>query len=105
MKNGEWSSYCWREVMKTILPFSWQSSVTWGPTVDDPPPIDPNLGVENGWPVGYFAETTGVFAGEPFERANQGVALTHDLTVVTGNIKGFSRVPSLKLEDWSANGS
>lgn len=36
------------------------------------PAIDPMLGVENGWPVGYFAGTLGMFADEPFERPAQG---------------------------------
>jgi hypothetical protein len=34
--------------------------------------IDPMLGVENGWPVGYFPSTLGMFADEPFERSAQG---------------------------------
>ncbi|WP_027949534.1 type II toxin-antitoxin system VapC family toxin [Haliea salexigens] len=29
-------------------------------------------------------------------------ALTHDLTVVTGNVGEFSRVPGLKIENWLA---
>lgn len=40
--------------------------------IDTRPPIDPMLGVENGYPVGYFAETAGAFADEPFERPPQG---------------------------------
>ncbi len=40
--------------------------------IDARPPIDPMLGVENGYPVGYFAETAGALADEPFERAPQG---------------------------------
>ena len=42
------------------------------------PNIDPMLGVENGWPVGYFASTAGMFANEPFERDDQGVAEERD---------------------------
>ena len=34
--------------------------------------IDPMLGVENGYPIGYFAETAGALAGEEFEREPQG---------------------------------
>jgi tRNA(fMet)-specific endonuclease VapC len=30
-----------------------------------------------------------------------GVALTHGLTVVTGNTSEFARVPGLQVEDWS----
>ena len=29
------------------------------------------------------------------------IALTHDLTMVTGNIRHFSRVPGLRIERWS----
>lgn len=36
------------------------------------PNVDPMLGVENGWPVGYFSSTAGMFADEPFERPSQG---------------------------------
>ena len=35
-------------------------------------PIDPNLGIENGYPVGYFAQTAGALTDEPFEREPQG---------------------------------
>jgi len=28
------------------------------------------------------------------------IALTHDLTVVTGNVRHFSRVPGLRVENW-----
>ncbi len=35
-------------------------------------PIDPMLGVDNGYPVGYFAETAGALAGEDFDRPDQG---------------------------------
>ena len=28
------------------------------------------------------------------------IALTHNLTVVTGNVRHFSRVPGLKVENW-----
>jgi tRNA(fMet)-specific endonuclease VapC len=30
------------------------------------------------------------------------IALAHDATVLTRNIKDFSRVPGLRVEDWSA---
>jgi tRNA(fMet)-specific endonuclease VapC len=29
------------------------------------------------------------------------IALTHDLTVVTSNCQEFSRVPGLRVEDWT----
>ena len=28
------------------------------------------------------------------------IALTHDLTVVTGNVRHFSRAPGLRVENW-----
>jgi hypothetical protein len=40
--------------------------------IDLEPPIDPMLGVQQGWPVGYFAQTAGALAGELFQRAEQG---------------------------------
>ncbi|MCP4106391.1 MAG: type II toxin-antitoxin system VapC family toxin [Desulfobacteraceae bacterium] len=30
------------------------------------------------------------------------IALNHDATVVTRNKRDFERIPSLKIEDWSA---
>jgi tRNA(fMet)-specific endonuclease VapC len=30
------------------------------------------------------------------------IALAHDLTVVSHNVRVFSRVPDLRLEDWEA---
>lgn len=29
------------------------------------------------------------------------ICLAHDLTLVTGNVREFSRVPGLRVEDWS----
>jgi len=29
-------------------------------------------------------------------------ALTHDLTLVTANVRDFRKIPGLKIEDWSA---
>lgn len=40
--------------------------------VEQRTPIDRMLGVENGWPEGYFAEHAGSLAGERFERETQG---------------------------------
>lgn len=36
----------------------------------------------------------------PHDLQIAGIALAHDLTVVTRNTRGFSRVPNLKIEDW-----
>lgn len=46
--------------------------------IELPEQADANLGVENGWPVAYFAETAGMFVGEQFERADQGIAEDRD---------------------------
>lgn len=32
------------------------------------------------------------------------IALSRDLTLVTGNVRHFSRVPDLRIEDWLAEG-
>lgn len=40
--------------------------------VEQPASVDRMLGVENGWPEGYFAEHAGSLAGERFEREPQG---------------------------------
>ena len=40
--------------------------------VDHETLIDRTLGVENGYPVGYFADSAGALADEPFERPPQG---------------------------------
>jgi predicted nucleic acid-binding protein len=42
-------------------------------------------------------------AGTPIGEADTriaAIALTHDLTVVTGNLRHFSRVPGLRVENW-----
>ena len=38
----------------------------------------------------------------PYDLLIAGIALAHDLTLVTHNTAEFARVPSLKLEDWYA---
>jgi len=42
------------------------------------PNIDPMLGVENGYPVGYFSSTAGSLADEPLGRGEQGQAEVRD---------------------------
>lgn len=44
-------------------------------------------------------EQTGVTIGEPDLRIAS-IALTHDLTVVTGNTRHFLRIPELRVENW-----
>ncbi len=39
----------------------------------------------------------------PYDLLIAGIALAHDLTLVTHNTAEFARVPSLKLEDWYAD--
>jgi len=46
--------------------------------IDSPAAVDPMLGVESGSPVGYFAQTAGMFADEPFERPAQGTIKERD---------------------------
>ncbi|MDP3170847.1 MAG: type II toxin-antitoxin system VapC family toxin [Polaromonas sp.] len=36
----------------------------------------------------------------PYDVLIAGIALTHNLTVVTRNVREFSRVPQLKVENW-----
>jgi len=44
-------------------------------------------------------ETQGQTIAEPDLRIAS-IALNHDLILVTGNTKHFSRIPDLKIEDW-----
>lgn len=37
----------------------------------------------------------------PFDGMIASVALAHNLTVLTRNVREFSRVPGLQVEDWS----
>ena len=39
----------------------------------------------------------------PYDLLIAGIALAHDLTLVTHNTAEFARVPGLKLEDWCAD--
>ncbi len=36
----------------------------------------------------------------PYDVLVAGVALAHDLTIVTRNVREFSRLPNLKVENW-----
>ncbi|MBM3925526.1 MAG: type II toxin-antitoxin system VapC family toxin [SAR202 cluster bacterium] len=44
-------------------------------------------------------ESTGQFIGDPDIRI-AAIALARDLIVVTGNMRHFSRVPGLRVENW-----
>ncbi len=44
-------------------------------------------------------ERSGTMIGEPDTRI-AAIALANDLTVVTGNVRHFSRVPGLQVENW-----
>jgi tRNA(fMet)-specific endonuclease VapC len=42
--------------------------------------------------------------GRPIEESDlqiASIALAHDLTLITGNVKHFSHVPGLRVEDWT----
>jgi len=39
----------------------------------------------------------------PLDMQIAAIALTYDLILVTHNLREFSRIPSLKLEDWETN--
>jgi tRNA(fMet)-specific endonuclease VapC len=74
--------------------------------------IDEMVRVHETLPLDYAAaKAAGVLRhaleadGKPIGLVDQliaGIALTHDLIVVTHNTREFSRVPGLKVEDWYA---
>ncbi|ELR99311.1 putative nucleic acid-binding protein [Gloeocapsa sp. PCC 73106] len=39
----------------------------------------------------------------PYDLQIAAIALTHNLTVITHNVREFSRVQDLKIEDWQAD--
>ncbi len=41
----------------------------------------------------------------PMDLQIASIAMVHDLVLVTGNGDEFSRIPGLKVEDWSADGN
>jgi len=46
-------------------------------------------------------ETRGLVIG-PFDLQIAAIARLHDLTLVSGNLEEFSRIPGLKIENWSS---
>jgi tRNA(fMet)-specific endonuclease VapC len=38
----------------------------------------------------------------PFDLQIAAIARLHDLTLVSGNLEEFSRIPGLKIENWSS---
>lgn len=66
-----------------ILPFDQVSAVTYGP-------------------LRAQLEGAGTPMGEPDLRIAS-ISLAHDLTLVSGNVRHFSRVPELRLENWLAD--
>jgi len=63
-----------------ILPFDAEAARTFGP-------------------VAALLQRSGRRIGDADTRIAS-IALTHDLTVVTGNVRHFSRVPGLRVENW-----
>lgn len=49
----------------------------------------------------YELEKAGQVIG-PFDLQIAAVALTHDLILVSGNVREFGRIPALKVVDWAA---
>ena len=50
--------------------------------------------------VKHELELTGFCIG-PHDLQIAAICLAHDLTLITGNVREFSRVPGLRIEDWS----
>lgn len=51
--------------------------------------------------IRHDLETRGLVIG-PFDMQIAAIARLHGLTLVTGNFGEFSRIPGLKIEDWSS---
>jgi tRNA(fMet)-specific endonuclease VapC len=51
--------------------------------------------------IRHDLEVRGVIIG-PFDMQIAAIALAQDLTVVTGNVDEFTRIPGLKVADWNA---
>jgi len=54
--------------------------------------------------IRHFLEKKRCVIG-PYDMQTAAIALVHDLTLVTGNVSEFSRLPDLKVEDWSGDGN
>ena len=63
-------------------------------------PFDTAAALEYGW-IHAFLKRRGQMI-EVCDIRIAAIALAHDLTVVTHNLRHFQRVPSLQLEDWEA---
>ena len=63
-------------------------------------PFD-EVAAETYGPVRARLEAAGTPLGEPDLRVAS-IALANDLTLVSGNVRHFSRVPQLRLENWLA---
>ncbi len=46
-------------------------------------------------------QTAGVVIG-PYDLQIAAICLVHNLTLITGNVREFSRVPGLAVEDWTS---
>lgn len=84
------------------------AEVAFGTERGDPPAMDLLRAFVEEVPVLDFDYKAALaYAGMPFKRASfdrliAAHALSHGLTVVTGNEKDFADVPGLKVENWAS---
>lgn len=57
------------------------------------------LGAVKAGQLRAFLESQGQIIG-PYDLLIAGIALSHDLTIVTRNTREFERVPGLRVENW-----
>lgn len=60
--------------------------------------LDDNAAKSAAW-IKYTLEVAGTPIG-PFDQLIAGIALAHDMTLVTRNTREFERVPGLRVENW-----
>lgn len=82
------------------------AEVAYGSSHDRPPPLDELRAFVEEVPVLDFDYKAALaYAALPFRRASYdrliaAHALSHDLTVVTGDFAHFAEVPGLRVENW-----
>ena len=83
------------------------AEVAYGSLTDRPPPFDQLQAFVEEVPVLDFDYRAALaYATLPFRRASYdrliaAHALSHDLTVVTDNVKHFADIPGLRVENWT----